>query len=96
MVKDAPRVAIAKETTAGIVWGDHQWHKVRVERKVAEGTIQIFFDDMTKPLMGATDTSFGAGYIGFGSFDDIGMVRNIKIWGPSKVLKKTPFFGRLP
>jgi hypothetical protein len=42
--------------------------------------------------MTAEDKTFGAGYIGFGSFDDTGMVDNIRIWAPSAETKKAPFF----
>src|SRR5687768_10686365 len=61
VVKDAPRVKIAKETNAGNDWGLNVWHKVRVERKASEGSIKVYFDDMSKPIMVAEDKSFGAG-----------------------------------
>ena len=34
-------------------------------------------DDFSKPIMLAEDKSFLKGHLGFGSFDDIGMVTNI-------------------
>ena len=34
--------------------------------------MKVYFDDMTKPLMTAQDTTFGAGEIGIGTFDDSG------------------------
>ena len=83
IVNNAPRKNIAKSTTEGVNWGLEIWHKVRLERKVAEGIIKVYFDDMTLPIMIAEDKTFGAGQIGFGSFDDTGKVDNIKIWGPS-------------
>jgi hypothetical protein len=94
IVNDVPRTNIAKKTTEGIEWGDEQWHKVRLVRKVAEGTIELFFDDMTEPLMVAEDKTFGNGCIGFGSFDDAGMIDNIKIWGPSVNGKQSGFFEK--
>ena len=36
---------------------------------------------MSEPIMETTDMHFAEGYIGFGSFDDTGLVDNIKIWG---------------
>ena len=39
-------------------------------RKVADGTIEIYFDDMKKPLMTANDKTFAWGQIGLGTFDD--------------------------
>jgi len=80
LVNDEPRVAIAGKTTAGVQWG-LTWHRVRIVRELSEGTIKVYFDDMTTPIMEATDKHFTYGYIGFGSFDDVGMFDNIKIWG---------------
>jgi hypothetical protein len=95
LVKDKPRTNIAKTTTTGVNWGLNIWHKVRIERKVADGSVKVYFDDMTIPIMVAEDKSFGDGYIGFGSFDDTGKVDNIRIWGPSPGIAKplAPFPG---
>jgi hypothetical protein len=82
IVNNEPRKNIAKTTTTGVNWGLNIWHKVRLERKLAEGTVKVYFDDMTIPIMVAEDKTFGAGLIGFGSFDDTGKVDNIRIWGP--------------
>lgn len=94
IVNEQPRTKIALETTKGVNWGLNVWHKVRLERKLADGTIKVFFDDMTKPIMIAKDTTFKEGYIGFGSFDDTGKVDNIRIWGPSAEQRPAPFFKR--
>jgi hypothetical protein len=82
VVNGSPRIKIAKETTKGVDWGQGVWHKVRLERVVATGIIKVFYDDLTKPIMTAEDKTFGAGRIGFGSFDDTGMVKNIRLWSP--------------
>ena len=87
IVNNAPRTNIAKKTTQGVDWGLEVWHKVRLERKLADGTIKVYFDDLRQPIMVAEDKTFGAGFIGFGSFDDTGKIDNIKIWAPSA---KTP------
>ena len=92
IVKDAPRVKIAKETNEGNNWGLNVWHKVRVERKASDGTIKVYFDDMSKPIMVAEDKTFGAGWIGFGSFDDTGRVTNIRVWGKEAIAEKAPAF----
>ena len=94
IVNDAPRKNFAKETTKGITWGENEWHKVRLERDTKAGTIKTFFDDMTKPIMLAEDRTFLNGHIGFGSFDDVGKVGRIRIWGPSVETKKTEFFQK--
>jgi hypothetical protein len=94
VVNNAPRTKIAKETTKGVNWGLGVWHKVRLERNVAAGTIKVYFDDLTKPIMIAEDKTFITGQIGFGSFDDTGMVDNIRIWGPAVESRKTEFLTR--
>jgi hypothetical protein len=90
IVNDKPRTNIAKSTTQGVNWGLDVWHKVRLERKISDGTIKVYFDDMIHPIMIAQDKTFGEGFIGFGSFDDTGKVDNIKIWGPSLGASKAP------
>jgi hypothetical protein len=90
VVNDAPRTNIAKTTTAGLNWGNKIWHKVRLERKLADGSVKVFFDDLTLPIMTAQDKTFGVGLVGFGSFDDTGKVDNIKIWGTELGPEKPP------
>ena len=94
IVKNAPRKNFAKETTKGANWGLGVWHKVRLARQISDGTIKVYFDDMTKPIMVAEDRTFTSGQIGFGSFDDTGMVDNIRIWGPGLETKSTEFFSK--
>jgi hypothetical protein len=92
VVTNAPRIAIAKETTKGVDWGLGVWHKLRVERDTAKGTIKVFFDDLSKPIMVAEDKTFASGHIGFGSFDDTGMIDNIKVWAPTAQQRSAEFF----
>lgn len=92
IVTNAPRIKIARETTKGVNWGLGVWHTVRIERTVVEGTIKVYFDDLNKPIMVAEDKTFGVGHIGFGSFDDTGMVDNIRVWGPSVEKRQAKFF----
>jgi hypothetical protein len=94
IVNDKPRTNIATKTTKGIDWGKAKWHKVRLERKASDGSIRVFFDDMATPIMEASDKTFPTGCIGFGSFDDVGMIDDVRIWGPKVVQKKTSFFGQ--
>ncbi len=84
LVNDAARVSIATERTDGTDWGKPEFHTVRIERDTESGTITVYFDDMTKPIMKAEDKNFTWGSIGFGSFDDVGHFDNIKIWGKTK------------
>lgn len=95
IVNDEPRIKIGTKTTAGTDWGaTNSWHKVRIERKVESGTIAIFFDDMSEPIMEATDVHFTRGRIGVGSFDDTGRYDNIKIWAPKVLSPKRGFFDK--
>lgn len=94
IVNDTPRKCFAKEVSNGVTWGANVWHKIRVERKLADGSIRVYFDDLTKPIMTGEDKTFSAGQIGFGTFDDAGKVRNIRVWGPSSEAKATEFFQR--
>jgi len=67
---------------------------VRVERTCADGAIKVFFDDMTTPIMLASDATFGEGWIGFGSFDDPGRIDNVSIWAPKAVERSAGFFAK--
>lgn len=57
---------------------DMRWHTVRVDRNTHNGVIRVFLDDMKQPLMTAADTTLLSGAIGFGSFDDTGMIRGLR------------------
>lgn len=92
LVNDEDRIKISSKTSEGIDWGENEWHTIRIERNIEEGTIKVYFDDLENPIMEATDKHFDYGYIGFGSFDDTGMVDNIKVWGPEKAPEKKHFF----
>ena len=79
-VDGKPRVSIAKTRTGGTRWDD-KWHTVRLVREVKTGKIEVYFDDMTKPIMTAADSRFKWGKVGVGSFDDTGKYDDIKLWG---------------
>lgn len=90
-VADAPRVALAEHTNTGNDWGVRKWHKIRIERDLARGTIFVYFDDMENPIMRGTDRTFGWGMIGVGSFDDLGRFKNIRIAGQVRPTNKRIF-----
>ncbi|MDN3669801.1 hypothetical protein QWY93_10745 [Echinicola jeungdonensis] len=93
LVNDAPRVAIGEKVTDGVDWGKtDSWHRVRLERDLEKGSIKVYFDDMTQPIMESTDHHFDFGYIGLGTFDDVGKFDNIKIWGKGFAPEKNGFF----
>ncbi|MFH1920017.1 MAG: hypothetical protein ABIP48_09050 [Planctomycetota bacterium] len=80
IVNDAPRVMITKNETPGVPWDD-EWHQVKIVRRTADGTIEIYFDDMKKPMMVAQDKTFTWGQVGLGSFDDNGNWDDFKLHG---------------
>jgi len=80
LVNDAARVMITKNESPGIPWDD-DWHNVKIVRRVKDGTIEIYFDDMKKPVMVAEDKTFDAGQVGIGSFDDNGNWDDFKLYG---------------
>ena len=80
IVNDAPRVMITKQEAKGTPWTD-DWHTLKVVRRVKDGTIECYFDDMKKPLMTAKDTTFGAGLVGIGTFDDHGHFDEVVLRG---------------
>ncbi|MGL4554311.1 MAG: hypothetical protein ACRC33_24375, partial [Gemmataceae bacterium] len=80
IVNQADRKKISKTSTPGTDWTDG-WHALKLVRKAGDGTIEVYFDDMTKPVMTATDKTFTWGAVGVGSFDDTGNWRDIKVEG---------------
>ena len=80
IVNDKPRTKISTKTTAGTNWDD-EWHHARIVRDVKFGSIEIYFDDMKKPVMTATDKTFAWGKVGIGSFDDTGRFDDVYLFG---------------
>ena len=88
IVNNEPRRKISTTTTAGTKWTD-DWHHARVVRKVDSGTIQVFFDDLEKPVMTATDKTFAWGQVGIGTFDDTGNFDDVIVYGKKVERPKT-------
>jgi hypothetical protein len=89
LVDGADRRAIAPVAEKGVEWSD-TWHLVRLSR--IDGMIRVFFDDMTTPVIEASDATLGAGRIGLGSFDDTGRFRNARVWAASMIEPEEPAF----
>jgi len=83
VVDDADRTSITADYNTGVTWGT-DWHTARVIRDVDSGAIEVYFDDMSAPIMTATDDRFQLGRIGLGSFDDTGRFDNIRVWLPTQ------------
>lgn len=80
IVNGEPRRKISLQSTPGTPWTDG-WHHARVVRRVASGTIEVFFDDLETPVMRAQDTTFAWGQVGLGSFDDTGNFDELTVFG---------------
>ncbi|MGD9645896.1 MAG: hypothetical protein AB7U73_09295 [Pirellulales bacterium] len=80
IVNDAPRTKISTETTPGTPWDD-RWHEVQIVRSAGDGQIDVFFDDLSKPIMRAVDKTFRWGRVGVGSFDDTGEFADVRLHG---------------
>lgn len=85
IVNEKPRTKISTKTTEGTDWDD-EWHHARIVRDIESGRIEIYFDDMQKPIMTATDKTFTWGKVGVGSFDDTGRFDDVYLFGD--VVKK--------
>jgi len=90
LVNNAPRRKISTFTTEGVDWGKEKWNRVRLERNMEDGTIKVFFNGTL--IEEAKDTTFGEGYVGFGSFDDSGKIDNIRIWAIGKEEMEMEYF----
>ena len=60
---------------------DRAWHDIVVRHRPATGEIAVYVDGSRDPLMTARDTTFGSGRVGFGSFDNTGRLRSLKVTG---------------
>lgn len=80
IVNGADRKMISERSSEGTPWDD-EWHHLRVVRRVADGTIEIYFDNMDEPAMVAHDKTFTWGQVGIGSFDDMGLWDDVKLHG---------------
>ena len=80
IVNDAPRTMITVEQAKGTPWTDG-WHDVKVVRRVDDGTMEVYFDDMKKPLMTAQGQDVQWGQVGIGTFDDHGNFDDVVLRG---------------
>jgi len=80
IVNGKPHLSIATERTDGTDWGT-SYHDVRIVRDCAMGAIEVYYDDMDKPIMKARDDTFKTERLGFGSFDDTDKIDDDVVWG---------------
>ena len=82
LVNDADRRRIDDGKARARLTGQ-DWHRVRVVRRSATGSIQVFFGDETEPTLAATDRTLPSGRIGVGSFDETAEFRGLKFTTPT-------------
>jgi hypothetical protein len=59
---------------------DGNWQTIRVEH-AATGTIRVFVDNLVTPRLTAHDTTYPAGALAFGSFDDRALFDDVTVSG---------------
>ena len=79
-VDKGPRKPIG-QTNAGSPWDDDGWHQIKLVRRVKEGTIELYFDDMQTPAKTAVDADFAWGQIGLGCFGETVQWDDVKLYG---------------
>lgn len=93
IVKDAPRTKITRQGTSGFDWkAVDAWHHFRLVRDAESGEIEIYVDQMDRPILQAIDTTFTWGALGVGSFDDSGRVTNLRVYADERRDRPTSFF----
>jgi hypothetical protein len=80
IVNNAERTMITVDQAKGTNWDD-EWHNVKVVRRVEDGVMEVYFDDMKKPYMTAKDKTFTWGQVGIGTFDDHGNFDDFELRG---------------
>lgn len=78
-VNESPRRRLGEVSTKPISWGRGVWHKLRLECTGA-GRMRLFMDGATEPHFERELGRNPAGLVGFGSFDDAGAFRNLKLY----------------
>jgi|UniRef100_UPI0037841A3D DNA-binding beta-propeller fold protein YncE len=77
VVNQADRKAITTNRAKALPWKPGHWHPIKLVRDASTGSIQVWFEN--ELVLEASDTTFGKGRIGFGSFDDLGAFRKVTI-----------------
>lgn len=94
IVNNADRKAISTTYTPGYDWGRDVWKKLRVVRDAESGSMSVIdLDTPDAPILTASDKTFTDGYVGFGSFDNSGQVRNVKVWAATSTPGAPDFFS---
>jgi len=57
------------------------WHRVKVARKVADGSIDVFVDGESAARFSVVDADYKYGWVGLGSFDETGDFDDFRLSG---------------
>jgi sugar lactone lactonase YvrE len=77
VVNQADRKAITTSRAKALPWKPEHWHPIKLVRDASSGSIRVWFEN--ELVLEASDTTFGKGRIGLGSFDDLGAFRKVAI-----------------
>lgn len=77
VVNQSDRKPITTNRAKALPWKPDHWHSIKLVRNASTGSIQVWFEN--ELVLEASDTTFGKGRIGFGSFDDLGAFRKVTI-----------------
>lgn len=73
------RVRISSEQGPAAFAASGRWYHVRLEHDAPTGTVRVTVDGQSVRALDAVDRSLGPGKAGFGSFDETGEFKNVKI-----------------
>jgi hypothetical protein len=73
------RVRISSERSPAAFSSSGRWYHVRLMHDAVNGTVGMTVDGAAVPALDAVDRSLGPGRAGFGSFDETGEFKNVKI-----------------
>ena len=73
------RVRISAERGPAAFAATGKWYHLELTHEPAAGTVRVLVDGKAVPALEAVDRSLGAGRAGFGSFDETGQFKNVRI-----------------
>ena len=78
IVDGGPRHRITGMDAAPVL-PDKDWHKIRIQRDIQSGSIEVFVDADSSPRFSVIDSSFNCGQVGLGSFDETGDFADVRL-----------------
>jgi len=78
LVDGGPRHRIAGMEAAPVL-PDQSWHKIRIQRDIHSGSIEVFVDTEPSPRFSVTDRTLTCGQVGLGSFDETGDFADVRL-----------------